>query len=82
MKFEDIKEDLIIALEEKIKESNTIASNGFTLIDGFAFLNTTNDLKFIDLKYSPKIPIVGIVCNQTGKIHTFALKVVLPNLEF
>jgi hypothetical protein len=55
-------------------------SGDLTLVDGLVFLNIQTDPNVISLGGGPRIPMVVVIDNQTGKVHQFALKIICPNL--
>lgn len=81
IKFEDIREEILQALKEKL-ESNPIKNeNGFAIIEGFIPLDIkkkiTNKLSY----GGANIPAVGLVGNNSGRIYMFALKAILPDIK-
>ncbi|MDQ5912193.1 MAG: hypothetical protein QG568_408 [Patescibacteria group bacterium] len=81
IKFSDIKTELQAALGEKLKQTPILGEAGFTLIDGFMTLSLNGELSNNLIIGGPSIPTVGIVGNTSGRIYTFALKVILPNIK-
>ncbi len=81
IKFSEIKDDLQTALNEKLRLSLIPNESGFTLIEGFMTLPLQGEISNNVILGGPSIPVVGIVGNTSGRIYTFALKVILPKLE-
>ena len=81
IKFSDIKAELQTALGEKLKQTPILGEAGFTLIDGFMTLSLNGELSNNLIIGGPSIPTVGIVGNTSGRIYTFALKAILPNIK-
>lgn len=81
VKFLDIKEKLQIALQEKLKQTPIVGEAGFTLIDGFMTLPLHGDISNNLIIGGPSIPVIGIVGNTSGRVYTFALKVILPDIQ-
>jgi hypothetical protein len=82
IKFSDIKNELQNALQAKLKQTPIIGEDGFTLIEGFMTLALNDAISNNIIIGGPGIPIVGIVGNTSGRVYTFALKAILPNLQF
>ena len=81
IKFLDIKEELQNALQEKLKQAPIVGEAGFTLIDGFMTLPLHGEISNNVIIGGPSIPVVGIVGNTSGRVYTFALKVILPRIQ-
>ena len=80
IKFSEIREAILTALQEKIKKGELQLSGRFALIEGFFF--STLQEKFPGIQIGGTgIPIIAIVHEQTGEIRYFALKKILPNLD-
>lgn len=80
IKFSDIKKDLQTELERRLKESPILNEVGFTLIDGFSNLSLQGEISNNIVIGGPTIPTVSIVGNTSGRVYTFALKAIMPNL--
>lgn len=80
VKFLDIKDKLQSALKEKLENTPIHGEEGFTLIEGFMVTSILNEISNNIFIGGPNIPTVGIVGNTSGRIYTFALKAVLPNV--
>ncbi len=81
IKFLDKKGEIQNALQEKLKLSPIAGEAGFTLIDGFMTLSLNGEISNNVIIGGPSIPAVGVVGNTTGRIYTFALKVILPDIK-
>lgn len=81
IKFSDIKTELQTALSEKLKLTPILGEAGFTLIEGFMTSSLNGELSNNLIIGGQSIPTVGIVGNTSGRIYTFALKVILPNIK-
>lgn len=81
IKFSDKKEEIQAALGEKLRQNPILGEAGFTLVDGFMTLPLQGEISNNVIIGGPSIPIVGIVGNTSGRIYTFALKVILPNIQ-
>lgn len=80
VKFSEIKNELQLELEKRLKESPILGEAGFTLIDGFSNLSLQTELSNSVIVGGPSIPMVAIVGNTSGRVYTFALKAILPRL--
>lgn len=81
MKFSDIKEELNNNLQKKLGINPILGENGFSLIEGFMVLTLQKELSN-DLKLAGEnIPVVGVQGNTTGRIYTFALTSIIPNIN-
>ncbi len=56
-------------------------SGDLTLVDGLVFLDIQQDPNVISLGGGPRIPMVVVIDNKTGRVHQFALKIVCPDLS-
>lgn len=81
IKFSDIKPQLQQILQEKLNEKILPDEGGFVLIEGFMALPIQSEISNNIVIGVPNIPTVGIVGNKSGRIYTFALKAILPNIE-
>lgn len=81
IKFSDIKEEVQDNLQKNLLINPILGEDGFTLIDGF--ISPTLKRELTDyLKISgDNIPAIGIVGNTTGRIYTFALTHIMPNIS-
>lgn len=83
LKFADIKVRLLEALEQKLKIYPILGEDGgFSLVDGFMQIPVFTEIPSgFSLLGGPHVPTVGIIGNASGRIYTFALKVILPDIE-
>lgn len=81
IKFSDIKNRLQLALQEKLQLTPIPNENGFSIIEGFMTLPLQGEISNNVMIGGPNIPIIGIVGNTSGRIYTFALKAILPEIQ-
>jgi hypothetical protein len=79
VRFSDIKDHLIKPLEEQINNLGSVEK--FTLIDGFFNRLIENEIDGKIVLKGQTVPMVAVVGNQSGRVHFFAVKILLPNLE-
>ncbi|MBU1557714.1 hypothetical protein KKC45_02025 [Patescibacteria group bacterium] len=72
------KEEILNALKEK---ASSKLSGNLTLVEGLIFADIQKDPKNITIGGNQRIPMIAVVDNETGLVHNFALKVLLPNIE-
>lgn len=77
IKFADIKQDLVKALEEKIKSGKLKLPENVNLVDGFINQLITMELSNTFTLGGPSIPMILLV-GDSGQIYFFALKALLP----
>lgn len=78
-KFEEYKDEILKALNEKFKKQEIKIPEKVTLVDGFFMQSFQDDLNGIKLggRTVPSIILVG----ESGQMYFFALKAILPNVE-
>lgn len=81
IKFSEIKNRLQDALQEKLKLTPIPNEAGFALIEGFMTFPIQAELSNNLIIGGPNVPMVGIVGNTSGRIYTFALKAILPDIQ-
>jgi hypothetical protein len=81
VKFDQEKEKIQKAIEKKISSGVISDPEGFILIEGFINMPTQNEVGGAFVLGGPTIPTVAVVGKTTGLIHTFALKILLPNIN-
>jgi len=81
IKFSNIKAELEKALQKKLTQTPITGEDGFTLIDGFMTIALQGEISNNVIIGGPSIPVVGIVGNTSGRVYTFALKVILPSIK-
>jgi hypothetical protein len=79
--FEQYKEQIQAAIEVRLKQGIIKDPMGFILIDGFISLSYNKDVTNSLIVGGPSIPSIAVVGKSTGLIHTFALKVLIPNIQ-
>lgn len=77
IQFEEVKESLLAALKKKAK----LGGEDFTLLNGFILQGIQQRLSGNFTIGGPAIPLVAVVGNNTGQVHFFALKALLPDLD-
>lgn len=82
IKFDDYKQRITDAIQAKLQITPIIGENGFTLVDGFIMQPLSKEVSGNIVIGGPIIPLVAIVGNTSGRMYYFALKALLPNLEF
>lgn len=82
-KFEELKNDIQKAIEKKSMNSGQIQGepDGFVLIDGFFNLPIQNEIGGAIMFGGQTVPTVAIAGKTTGRLHFFALKALLPEVE-
>lgn len=78
--FDDYKEEINKAIQLKINSGAINDPNGFILIDGFINMPINKEIGEAFIIGGPTIPAVAVVGKRTGIIHTFALKILLPQI--
>lgn len=81
VKFSEIKDKLQQELQKKLNTAQFPGEGGFTLIEGFMALPLYGEVSNNVIIGGPTLPIVGIVGNTSGRLYTFALKAILPEVE-
>lgn len=82
VKFSDIKDELLAALQLRLKTTPIKEeAQGFELIEGFMTLPLQAEISNSVMLGGPSIPIIGIVGKASGRIYTFALKALLPEVK-
>lgn len=82
VKFSDIKDDLQKALQERLKNTSMPDEReGFALIEGFMTLPLQGEISGGMIIGGPSIPMVGIVGKTSGRVYTYALKAILPDIQ-
>lgn len=77
IKFEDIKPDILSALQQKAKALGEPVS----LVDGFVSSQFNNELSDSVLLGGPTIPMVMLIGKESGRLYFYALKALLNNIE-
>jgi len=81
--FEEKKQDILNALNTNMPaDMKTAEPDGFTLIEGFVSQPINKAISGAFIIGGPSIPMVAVVGNTTGRMYYFALKKLLPDLQF
>jgi hypothetical protein len=78
IKFSEIKDRLFNEINSKITSLGL--SGPVTLVEGFINQPLSMELSSSFTIGGPSIPMIMIVENETGRIHFFALKALLPDI--
>ena len=78
-KFEEYKEEITKALNEKMQKNEIKIPEKVTLVDGFFMQSFQDTLDGIQLggRTVPSIMLVG----ESGQIYFFALKALIPDIK-
>ena len=57
-------------------------TEGFTLVDGFLNHPIQDEVGGPFVIGGPSIPMIAIVGNKTGRMYYYALKAIVPNINF
>jgi hypothetical protein len=79
--FEQYKPKILAAIESKLKIGAISDPNGFILIDGFINMPLQKEMGGAFVIGGPTVPAVAVVGKSTGLIYTFALKVLIPDIQ-
>ena len=82
IKFEEYKQRITNAIQTKLQASPIQGENGFTLVDGFIMQPINNELSGVFILGGPLIPLVAVIGNTSGRMYYFAVKALLPDLNF
>lgn len=82
IKFEDYKQRITAAISTRLHTNLLPKENGFTLIEGFITQPLSKEISGSLVIGGPSIPLVAIVGNTTGQVYYFALKALLPEINF
>jgi len=80
IKFSEIKDELVKALNEKLQNNTLHISEKVTIIDGFVNQPLSMELSGAFVIGGPTVPLIMLVGDESGRIYYFALKAILPNL--
>ncbi len=78
--FEQYKTQIQNAIQQRIAIGVISDPQGFIIIDGFVNMPFQKEMGGAFVIGGPTVPAVAVVGKSTGQIHTFALKVLLPNI--
>jgi hypothetical protein len=79
LQFSAIKGRIIEALENKKEELGI--NESVSILDGFVNQTFTTELTSDYVIGGPRVPIVMLIGNKTGRVYYFALKAILTDLE-
>ena len=80
IKFSEIKDELVIALNDKLQSKKLHISEKVTIVDGFVKQPLSMELSGSFVIGGPTMPMIMLVGNESGRIYYFALKAILPNV--
>ena len=80
IKFSDIKEQLSVALTNKIHYLN-LSMQQIIIMEGFANCPLSMELSDSIVIGGSKLPMIVVGHQQTGQIYFFALRSLLPNID-
>jgi len=80
IKFNDIKNDLVVSLNEKLRGNKLHLPEKVTIIDGFVNQPLSMELSGSFVIGGPAIPMIMLIGDESGRIYYFALKAILPNI--
>lgn len=81
IKFHDIKDEIISALNNKNVKCGSCISHSntwITLVEWFLNSPIQNELSGNFVLWGPSIPMIAIVCNNCWHVQYYALKALLP----
>ncbi|MDD5626221.1 MAG: hypothetical protein PHG83_03580 [Patescibacteria group bacterium] len=81
IKFSEIKENLVNALNEKLKNNKLYIPEKVTIIEGFVNQPLSMELTGSFVIGGPAVPMIMLVGNDSGRIYYFALKAILPEIK-
>lgn len=81
IKFLDIKDRLLQALNFKIGQNMLHIKEQVTIVDGFVTQPLSMELSGSFVLGGPSVPAVMLVGNDSGRIYYFALKALLPDIQ-
>lgn len=81
MNFEDIKHDLINALNNIYKNHDSEVQGKLVLLTGFVHIYFMNESEENLFKAHAMVPSIAIANQKTGQVFHYAVKALLPDLE-
>jgi len=78
LKFVELREKILKALEEKKK--HLLDEDGFLLIEGFVYYRIMQEIPFDTNTSTKALPMVVLIGSKTGRVYTFSLQDILPEL--
>ena len=82
IKFDEHRDKIVKAIEDKFATKPILGENGFTLVEGFIMEPLSNEVSGNIIVGGPRIPLIAVVGNTSGQMYYFALKALLPELQF
>lgn len=79
--FEEHRKQIEDAINNRIKNGSINDPSGFILIDGFVNMSYNKRIDNSIVVGGPSVPCISVVGKSTGLVYTFALKVLLPNIQ-
>jgi len=79
--FEEHRKQIEDAVNIRIKNGSIKDPLGFILIDGFINMSYNKKVENSIVVGGPSVPCISVVGKSTGLVYTFALKVLLPNIQ-
>ncbi len=79
--FEAYKGQIQAAIQQRITQGLISDPAGFILLDGYINLPLQKEMGGAFVIGGPTVPAVAVVGKSTGIVHTFALKVLIPNIQ-
>lgn len=79
--FEAYKGQIQTAIQQRITQGVISDPSGFILLDGFINMPLQKEMGGAFVIGGPTVPAVAVVGKSTGIVHTFALKVLIPNIQ-
>ncbi len=81
VKFSDIQDRVQAELKKKLKDTPIPNEDGFAIIKGFMKFYLHKEISKDITTAVATLPMVAIVGNTSGRIYTYALKAILPDIE-
>lgn len=81
IEFQQIKPDIVKALDALVAQKKIADPEGFVLLDGFATISLQNQIGTSIFIGGPSVPSVVVIAKSTGLVLTFALKALLPSVK-
>lgn len=81
IKFSEIKERLVQALNIKLSQNKLQVSEKVTIVDGFVNQPLSMELSGSFVIGGPAVPMIMLVGNDSGRVYYFALKAILPDIQ-
>ena len=80
IKFKDCRKDIIKAIEDRKDDLNI--NESVNLIDGFINQPVYQEVSGNAILGSATIPTIAVVGKNSGRIYSFPLQALLPDLDF